>query len=42
MALNMEKKDICVEKLGKARPDGWVPSPRTTNEHVDYVVFPGN
>ncbi len=38
----LDAEDIKVMVLGKARPDGWVSLVRTNNEHVDYLVFPGN
>lgn len=38
----LEEKDIKVEDLGIARPDGWVPSARPDKISVPYLVLPGN
>lgn len=38
----MEKSDIRIENLGKARMDGWVHDARPDEPTVKYLVFPGN
>ena len=38
----LEVKDIEVEALCEARPDGWVANARPDKPTIDYLVFPGN
>jgi hypothetical protein len=38
----LEADDISVERLCKARPDGWIQNSRADKEMEDYLLFPGN
>lgn len=38
----LEKDELVVVKLCKARPDGYVPNARPDKELVEYLMFPGN
>lgn len=38
----LEAEDIEIEKLCKARQDGWVENARPDKELQDYLVLPGN
>jgi hypothetical protein len=37
----LEEKDIKIEELGMARPDGWIPNARPDKVSQTYLVFPG-
>ena len=38
----LEEKDIHIEILSAARPDGWVPNRRDNIPTQTYLLFPGN
>ena len=38
----LEVKDIVIEELCEARPDGWIQDSRPDMPKQNYLIFPGN